>query len=245
MIRTNHGHHTTAVVAPRIWREPTNHHDDCYFYMVDISKYKKPKDKLTLDYPSVPSSIAPVPHNDDLPVPIPPQSAEAAAYSSDVDSPDELGEDCDFEEPNTSPHFPNQHELDDLVRDLGLTKSNAELLTSRLKEWNLLDPSCKTSKYRKRHETFASFYVVADSLCYCHDVRGLFDGIGIDHKFNNRIFTIFQRLHRKEEYPGTGIGLSTCRKFVRLCGGDIQFESELGKGTHFTFTIPSNNKEAA
>jgi two-component system sensor histidine kinase/response regulator len=71
------------------------------------------------------------------------------------------------------------------------------------------------------------------------------NGIGIDHKFNNRIFTIFQRLHRKEEYPGTGIGLSTCRKFVRLCGGDIQFESELGKGTHFTFTIPSNNKEAA
>jgi two-component system sensor histidine kinase/response regulator len=71
------------------------------------------------------------------------------------------------------------------------------------------------------------------------------NGIGIDHKFNNRIFTIFQRLHRKEEYPGTGIGLSTCRKFVRLCGGDIQFESELGKGTHFIFTIPSNNKEAA
>ena len=71
------------------------------------------------------------------------------------------------------------------------------------------------------------------------------NGIGIDHKFNNRIFTIFQRLHRKEEYPGTGIGLSTCRKFVRLCGGDIQFESELGKGTNFIFTIPSNNKEAA
>ena len=71
------------------------------------------------------------------------------------------------------------------------------------------------------------------------------NGIGIDHKFNNRIFTIFQRLHRKEEYPGTGIGLSTCSKFVRLCGGDIQFESELGKGTNFIFTIPSNNKEAA
>lgn len=71
------------------------------------------------------------------------------------------------------------------------------------------------------------------------------NGIGIDHKFDNRIFTIFQRLHRKEEYPGTGIGLSTCRKFVRLCGGDILFESELGKGTNFIFTIPSNSKEAA
>ena len=125
--------------------------------MVDISKYKKPKDRLTLVYPSVPSSIAPVPYNDELPVPIPPQSAEAAAYPSHVDSPDELGEDCNFEEPNLSPHFPNQQELDDLVRGLGLTKSNAELLASRLKEWNLFDPSCKTSKYRNRHETFASF----------------------------------------------------------------------------------------
>ena len=71
------------------------------------------------------------------------------------------------------------------------------------------------------------------------------NGIGIDHKFNDRIFTIFQRLHRKEEYPGTGIGLSTCRKFVRLCGGDIQFESELGTGSNFIFTIPSNNRKAA
>ena len=71
------------------------------------------------------------------------------------------------------------------------------------------------------------------------------NGIGIDHKFNDRIFTIFQQLHRKEEYPGTGIGLSTCRKFVRLCGGDIQFESELGIGTNFIFTIPSNNRKAA
>ena len=75
----------------------------------------------------------------------------------------------------------NQQELHDLVCDLGLTKSNAELLASRLKEWNLLDPSCKTSKYRNRQETFASFYVVTDSLCYCHDVCGLFDEIGIDH----------------------------------------------------------------
>jgi len=71
------------------------------------------------------------------------------------------------------------------------------------------------------------------------------NGIGIDHEFNDRIFSIFQRLHRKEEYPGTGIGLSTCRKLVRLCGGDIQFESELGTGTNFIFTIPSNNRKAA
>lgn len=64
------------------------------------------------------------------------------------------------------------------------------------------------------------------------------NGIGFDPIFHDRIFTIFQRLHRKEEYPGTGIGLSTCRKFIRLCGGDIGFESEPGKGSTFFFTLP-------
>ena len=116
-----------------------------------------------------------------MPVPIPPQSEEAATFHFEEDTPDELSADCDFREPNDSPHFPNQQELDDLLRDLGLTKSNAELLTSRLKEWNLLDPSCRTSKNRKRHETFACFYVVSELLCYCHDVRALVDDICIVH----------------------------------------------------------------
>ena len=47
---------------PRIWREPTNHHDDCYFCMVDISKYKKTKDRKKIVYPSIPSTIVPVNH---------------------------------------------------------------------------------------------------------------------------------------------------------------------------------------
>jgi signal transduction histidine kinase len=64
------------------------------------------------------------------------------------------------------------------------------------------------------------------------------NGIGIDPAFGHKIFTIFQRLHRKEAYPGTGIGLSTCRKLVRLCGGDIWFESAPGEGSVFHFTLP-------
>ena len=63
-----------------------------------------------------------------------PQSEEAAAYHSEEDTQDEVSDDCDFREPNDSPHFPNQQELDNLVGDLFFTKSNAELLTSRLKE---------------------------------------------------------------------------------------------------------------
>lgn len=64
------------------------------------------------------------------------------------------------------------------------------------------------------------------------------NGIGIDESFRARIFTIFQRLHRKEDYPGTGIGLSTCRKFIQLCGGDIDFTSTPGQGSNFHFTLP-------
>jgi len=64
------------------------------------------------------------------------------------------------------------------------------------------------------------------------------NGIGIDEAFRSRIFTIFQRLHRKEDYPGTGIGLSTCRKFIQLCGGDIDFVSAPGQGCTFYFTLP-------
>ena len=48
---------------------------------------------------------------------------------------------------SSSPHFPNQGELDDLIRDLGLTKSGAELLTSRMQEWHLLDKDCRSTVY--------------------------------------------------------------------------------------------------
>jgi two-component system sensor histidine kinase/response regulator len=68
------------------------------------------------------------------------------------------------------------------------------------------------------------------------------NGIGIDPHFYDRVFTIFQRIHRREEYAGTGIGLSTCQKFIRLCGGDIRFESAPGAGTTFYFTLPIEGK---
>jgi len=68
------------------------------------------------------------------------------------------------------PYFPNQKDATDLIRDLGLTKSKAELLLSRLKQWNLLDKSVQVTDLRKRHETFSNFLSRQDRLCFCNNV---------------------------------------------------------------------------
>ena len=78
-----------------------------------------------------------------------------------------------------NPYYPNQEDINDLIREMALTKSNAELLISRLKQWDLLDEGVRITSRRKRHRGFSTFFSFREGLCYCYDIRGLFETIGI------------------------------------------------------------------
>ena len=207
---------------PRIQRESINFHDDCYFCMVDISKYIKTKNRKKIVYPGIPLSIAPVNHGPELPIPHPPTTHAISSTSSEDDDSDfEIGTQCSSKDP----HFSNQNVLDDVTRDLSLTKAKTEILSSCLKEWNLLAPSCKVSKTRKRHVTFANFYAMPSdsdhpSLCYCTNIQGLFQEIGVAYSASDwRLFIDSSKrslkavlLHNGNVYPSNPIARSVHMK---------------------------------
>ena len=116
---------------PRIWREPTNHTNDCYFCMVDPSKRRTGKNAPAIVYPSILFSIALEPHSDQLPVPIPtrcqdPVSADKSTTDKDEITIDEYVLNSNLEEKKL--YYFNQKDLIDLIRNLGLTKYNAEFV---------------------------------------------------------------------------------------------------------------------
>ena len=94
-------------------------------------------------------------------------------------------------------------------------------------------------KFRKQDEPLKidiSAYKHEDNNEYVFIVKD--NGIGIEEQYSERIFTIFQRLHTREEYKGTGIGLSIVKRIIERHGGRIWIESEFGEGSNFYFTLP-------
>jgi hypothetical protein len=157
-------------------REWNNHYDDCYFCMVNITGYNK-KNKKGAKYLNLLSGIRPLPHRPDLPVPSPPDNFRDESESSSLQS--------DTEKIYFVPHQYDTlidkftpSKLNDLIRELQLTKENSELLGSRLREKNILASGVKFSWYRNREKEFRQYYVQEDQLVFCTDVRNLLHQLG-------------------------------------------------------------------
>ncbi|GFO39812.1 hypothetical protein PoB_006631700 [Plakobranchus ocellatus] len=204
--------------VPMIWREQSNHVDDCYFCLTNISGFTT-KSKHKIVYPDVRSAIKPVAHNDDdLPVPTPP--TDKCVLESDEDPSTSNTEETteDFLPPpvSTEPHFLSQEDLNEFCRDLYLSQRQSKILASRLKEWNLVQAGVKSWGFRQRGADAASFFSTKDLLCFCSDIEGLFGYLGMNHDPAEWRFFIdsFKRslkavlLHNGNKYSSVPVGHS-------------------------------------
>ena len=125
-----------------VWREPRNHTDDCYFCLTNITGFNASSRKK-IKYSNLRSAMRPIPHSDDLPVPIPPVNKDLLSSSDEEmpsreDSAESISlEDIESTYSGTSdnePHWIMQEDLNDLAHDLYLSKQQSELLASRLKQ---------------------------------------------------------------------------------------------------------------
>ena len=116
-----------------------------------------------------------------------------------------------------------------------LTQLFQNLISNAIKFRNQQPPEIHIAAERRTDDAAPQTTPTGEVWHFC--VRD--NGIGIDPQYFKRIFVIFQRLHGRDEYPGTGIGLAICKKIVERHGGRIWVESVSGNGTSFHFTIPS------
>ncbi|XP_076057286.1 uncharacterized protein LOC143034826 [Oratosquilla oratoria] len=174
--------------VPMVWREPKDHSTDCYFCLTDI-KGRNRKGKKSIVYPDLQSAIRPVLHSSDIPVPQPPSELPSDDTSNSDDSESQDATYTTQLESDKKPHLITQPELNDLVRDLTLTKQQSELLASRLQQWHLLDEEARITVFRKRSANLQDFFTLENNLTYCNDIRGLFSALELSYEPNEwRLF---------------------------------------------------------
>ena len=127
--------------------------------------------------PMCKSAFKPLSHDPDLPVPQPPTENEDTLTvderaSTSAESKEDLIESDPSIQHESAPLI-DQERLNDLVRDLYISKEKAEVLGSRLQQWNLLEPGTTISSFRSRNEKLARYYASAENICYCKYIDGL------------------------------------------------------------------------
>jgi len=206
-----------AFGVPMIWRESSNHTTDCYFCLTNVTGFSY-KTRQSVKYPAVLSVSKPIPHDPiTCPIPTAPTEYTVDEETQEVSSLSSPTNDSDSDyQPREDIHLINKAELCDLVRDLALTKGQAELLGSRLQEFHLLAPGTTTSHFRHRHKELVQFFAMSDSICYCTDVEGLMSSLGIEHSIEAwRLFIDSSKtslkavlLHNGNRYASVPVGYS-------------------------------------
>jgi hypothetical protein len=169
--------------VPMVWREPKDHVSDCYFCLVNTKGVGK-RSRQKISYPNIPSASRPVSHSESLPVPVFEgyASTEYENSKSDMESKEMLSDSTASSSGYKRPSAPqcfSQLELNDLARDLALSKKAAELLASRLNEKNLVDDSVRVSYFRTRERIFVNFFSEENQFVYCNDIPGLLSELGV------------------------------------------------------------------
>lgn len=163
---------------PMMWREPTNHVDDCYFCCCNVKGFNA-KNKSKISYPNLNSVTRPIPHGPEVPIP-PPFSVSSLSSTSSEHSVHREESMEVFELDTNQPELFTQAELNDLTRDLGLSKDAAQLLGSRLHAKHLLAPGTQFAWYRKREKDFVPYFSQEGSLVYCNNIPAVIENLGAE-----------------------------------------------------------------
>jgi hypothetical protein len=140
--------------------------------------------KQHVKYPDVPSAMKPVPHGPEIPIPAPPDNLDLLSDSGEeIDEMDDASATYEPTADSNKPKPLKQAELNDLTRDLCLSKESAQLLGSRLRENHVLDPGATFYWYRSREEEFRQYFTRDEeaSLIYCNNVNGLIAAMGLEY----------------------------------------------------------------
>src|SRR5678815_5299449 len=156
-------------------------HSDCYFCLVnvkDINRYKKRK----FEYPDLESARRPLPHSDDVPIPVF-TTLPDLALSDEEDIQDLVctlaNSGSEYEESTSTQQQFSQEDINDLVRELSLSKQDSELLASRLSEKNCLKAECKITFFRTREVVLLPYFIEEEDLVYCRNIPALLLQMGL------------------------------------------------------------------
>ena len=125
-----------------------------------------------------------------------------------------------------------------------LTTSDLPTVWANKTELSLVFQNLVSNAIKFRGKSPSRIHITAEKENKFWNISVKDDGIGIDPQFHERIFTIFQRLNKRNEYNGSGIGLSIVKKIIEFHGGSIRLDSKPGKGATFIISLPAEQHQS-